>query len=293
MSDLQELRRDDCPWCGSGHLRTRAVGPVAVDECQDCAHAFGNPGTETPVRRRSDAGEELLDRVLATRTTRRRLRATARAMTSIPEPESWLDVGTGHARFPEAAKDLFTYTSFDGVDPTSRVDRARLAGRVEEAHRALTPALDARYDVVSVLHHLERAADPRAELAAALRALRPGGHLLLELPDPACAFAPLLGKYWFPLARPHHLIPLDNLRAELETQGCDIITTDRRTAHIPYDLAAATTLLLTRSLPPRLHPLTPPLTALATALDHTLAPLLRRTRFSNTYRIVARKRMGG
>jgi len=288
MQDLQEPRREDCPWCGSRSLRTRNPGTFALDECQDCAHAFQNPrrATGEPARYRRDAHARLLDRVLAARTTRRRLRATAQAMTGLPEPESWLDLGTGHARFPEAAKTLFTYTSFDGVDPTHRVDRARLAGRVEEAHHELGPALDARYDVVSALHHLPHTPDPRAELTAALRALRPGGHLLLELPDPACAFAPLLGKWWHPWNQPH-LIPADNLRTELESQGCDIIATDHRTPHIPYDLAAATVLLLARHLPPRL---VTPLRALATALDHALAPVLRRTRFSNTYRIVARKR---
>jgi len=288
MQDLQEPRREDCPWCGSRSLRTRRPGTPAVDECQDCAHAFQNP-REEPAPHRRDARAELLDRVLAARTTRRRLRATAHAMTGLPEPESWLDIGTGHARFPEAAKALFTYTSFDGVDPTTRVDRARLAGRVEEAHHELGPALDARYDVVSLLHHLEHTQDPRAELTAALRTLRPGGHLLLELPDPTSTFAPLLGKWWHPCDRPH-LIPPDNLRTELETQGCEIVTTDRRTPHIPYDLAAALALLLTRYVPPRLLRFTAPVTALATALDHALAPILRRTRFSNTYRIVARKR---
>ncbi|MHC5908026.1 class I SAM-dependent methyltransferase [Streptomyces sp. S6] len=289
MQDLQEPRREDCPWCGSSSLRTRRPGTFAVDECQDCAHAFQNPRPASEAPHRRGVRGELLDRVLAARTTRRRLRATAQAMTGLPEPESWLDVGTGHARFPEAAKDLFTYTSFDGVDPTTRVDRARLAGRVEEAHHELGPALDARYDVVSLLHHLGHTPDPRAELTAALRTLRPGGHLLLELPDPTSAFAPLLGAWWHPAGHPH-LIPADNLRTELESQGCDIVTTDHRTAHVPYDLAAATALFLTRHLPARALPLTTPVTALATALDHALAPLLRRTRFSNTYRIVARKR---
>lgn len=48
----------------------------------------------------------------------RRLRSVARAILPFPEPESWLDVGTGDARFPEAARQVFPYTSFDGLDPT-------------------------------------------------------------------------------------------------------------------------------------------------------------------------------
>lgn len=48
----------------------------------------------------------------------RRLRSTARAMLPFPEPESWLDVDTGDADFPEAARAFFPYTAFDGLDPT-------------------------------------------------------------------------------------------------------------------------------------------------------------------------------
>lgn len=68
---------------------------------------------------------------------RRRHRVLARAILRLlPEPESWLDVGTGDGHFPEAAKELFPYTSFDGVDPTPRVVRARAAERIEEAYAA-------------------------------------------------------------------------------------------------------------------------------------------------------------
>ncbi|WP_338683159.1 class I SAM-dependent methyltransferase [Streptomyces acidiscabies] len=271
MPDVQEPRT--CPWCASQRLRTGR----GYAECEECGHGFRE--TAEAVR------GPLLTRALATRTSRRRLLATAHAMAPFPEPESWLDVGTGYAEFPEAAKELFTYTSFDGVDTTPRVDRARSAGRVEEAHRELTSALDSRYDVVSVLHHLAHTPNPRAELSAALRTLRPGGHALLELPAPTP-----LNKWRTPQA--HHLIPLENLRTELETQGYEIIKTDRRGAHIPYDASTATALLLTHHIPPRMLPLTKPLLALATALDHTLAPLLRRTRFANTYRVIARRRKG-
>lgn len=135
---------------------------------------------------------------------RRRHRSTARAILRLlPEPESWLDVGTGDARFPEAAKELFPYTSFDGVDPTARVEEAREAERVEEAYvgsltdERIATALRARYDVVTLL----RPPDPAGELRAALAVLRPGGYLLLEGVD----------------------APAEELRAELESKGCTIL----------------------------------------------------------------------
>ncbi|MET7615274.1 class I SAM-dependent methyltransferase [Streptomyces seoulensis] len=259
-------RREDCPWCGSARLRTRLRGPraLALDECGACAHAFQNP------RPASNAPAP----------SGRSHRATARALAGLADPESWLDVGTGHGHFPQAAREFFPYTSFDGLDPTARVERALAEGRVEEAHRGLlttpgvTDRLRARYDVVSLLHHLAHVPDPRAELRAALTVLRPGGHLVVESPAPDSAYAGLLGPHWLP-HRHAHLLPLPNLEAELSALGCTVTTTAR--VHQPQDL--------TETFP---RPLRAPLTA-ATALDRLLTPLTRRTRFANTYRLVARK----
>ncbi|MFD5593700.1 class I SAM-dependent methyltransferase [Streptomyces griseorubiginosus] len=180
----------------------------------------------------------------------RRLRSTARALRWLPEPESWLDVGTGDADFPEAARTFFPYTAFDGIDPTPRVLNAQAVERLEEGYRGaltdphLAAHLRARYDVVSLLN---RPADP-GELRAALAVLRPGGHLLVESPD--------------------------DPRPALESQGCAIVATSRRSAHIP----------------PRLTPHVPPgLLPVARALDHTASLLLSGTRFARTYRVIARK----
>nr|WP_280854223.1 MULTISPECIES: MarR family transcriptional regulator [unclassified Streptomyces] len=185
----------------------------------------------------------------------RRLRSTARAMLPFPEPESWLDVDTGDADFPEVARAFFPYTAFDGLDTTPRVLHAQAVERLEEGYLGrltdppIATRLRARYDVVSLLNPH---ADP-AELAAALAVLRPGGHLLVESPaDP---------------------------RAELKARGCVIVTTARRSAHIPARLTAR----LPATLPG------PPVRA-ARALDHALALLLAGTRLAKAYRVIARKR---
>ncbi|MEU6401703.1 class I SAM-dependent methyltransferase [Streptomyces sp. NPDC046985] len=329
---FHEPRREDCPWCGSGRLRTRLRAPdllqhkpgrFALDQCADCGHAFQNPRL-TPEGmafyhrdcEEADLGG-LPGAALAARRARRRRRGDARLMREVGEPESWLDVGTGHARFPEAAREVFPYTSFDGVDPTPRVEAAREAGRIEEAYvgRLADPEvaerLRGRYDVVSVFRHLAHAPDPRAELRGALAVLRPGGHLLVELPDPGCAFARLFGKWWpaHGLPRHLHLLPLHNVCAELEAAGCTILVIDRRRPHTPNDLSAALALVLRRALPfadvpwrhEPPHPAQRVLRAVlafvaaslvqkAALLDLLLSPLLRRAPgLSNAYRVVARR----
>ncbi|MEF9903309.1 methyltransferase domain-containing protein [Streptomyces sp. P9-A2] len=349
---VHEPRRGDCPWCGStrlrnrlrtGDLRRHRPGRFTVDACRECGHTFQNPRLTAEglaFHRRTPRGaprDAVTDHVLALRDAPRRRRATARAMLRFGEPESWLDVGTGHGRFPDIAREFFPYTAFDGTDLTARVERARVLGRVEEAHiGALTdPKLlarvSARYDVVSLLHHLEHTTDPRAELHAALDALRPGGHLLIETLDPGCVFAALFGNRWLSYDQPRrlHLLPPRNLRAELEALGCAIVTTGpgitgsaarsgtsrsgtsrsgHRSLYVPYDLAGATALALSRALPApdapwRAIPPTPfqqqaravllragaPLVAVAALTDLALAPVLRHTPFANAYRIIARK----
>ncbi|WP_328870811.1 class I SAM-dependent methyltransferase [Streptomyces sp. NBC_00287] len=230
MDPFHEPRRDDCPWCGSKSLRTRLTAArFRLDECHDCAHAFQNPCLAPPRE-----GE----------FSHRRLLATARAMLRFGEPESWLDIGTGDAAFPAAAKEVFPYTSFDGVDPTARVERARAEEHVEEAYAGdltnphLAAHLRARYDVVSLLHRLAHTPNPREHLQAALTALRPGGHVLVELPDPQSAFAKLLGRWWYPHTQPRHLIPQENIRTELESQGCEVITATRRPLSNTYAVIA-------------------------------------------------------
>lgn len=193
---FHEPRREDCPWCGSKRLRTRLrtsdlvqrkPGTFVVDECGDCAHAFQNPRLTAEGLAfyhrdlHGGAHEGLVERLLGARGSRGRHRAAARAMLPYAEPESWLDVGTGHGHFPAVAKEVHPYTAFDGLDATRRVEKARAAGRVEEAHRGrltdprTAERLRARYDVVSMFHHLEHTPTRARNCAPPWRSCGPAG----------------------------------------------------------------------------------------------------------------------
>jgi len=117
-----------------------------------------------------------------------------------------------------------------GVDINAKVAqyaRERLGldvfvGQLEEA------AFPARsFDVVTLWDVLEHVPDPRRTLTEVARILRPGGLLVLSLPDPDCLEARLFGPYWagWDVPRHLHLFPLpvlERLLDEIGFQGAEV-----------------------------------------------------------------------
>ncbi|WP_083975595.1 class I SAM-dependent methyltransferase [Kitasatospora mediocidica] len=322
-------RRADCPWCGSARLhvrlRTRDLmqhkpGRFLLDECGDCGHVFQNPqltltGLEFYYRDFYDGlGEQRLGSVFGTRSKVYRSRARS-VLAFDAGPAAWLDVGTGHGHFCETARELFPETRFDGLDLSEGVQLAERHGRLAHGFRGsfpeLAPTLAGQYDVLSMFHYLEHSTDPARELAAARAALRPGGLLLIEVPDPQCRSARLLGRWWLPWLQPQHLnlMPVANLRRRLGELGFEVLLEQHDEPHDPVDLLAACWLLLDAVAPREDAPWLPgkppgrlrrllrgavvlagaPALLLATLLDRLLAPFAARAGLSNAYRLLARR----
>ncbi|WP_184503052.1 class I SAM-dependent methyltransferase [Streptomyces botrytidirepellens] len=325
-----EPRRTDCPWCGSTRLKRRLrtkdrfqnkPGRFRLDTCRDCRLVFQNPrlngdGLEFYYRDFYDGlGEEGMGNVFSGRQKMYRRRAEA-LKPSADAPAKWLDVGTGHGHFPEVARTVFPDTVFDGLDFTEGVELAEREGRIDHGIRGSFPELAGerlagRYDVVSMFHYLEHSTDPRAELRAAHRALGPGGHVLIEVPDPECWFARLFGRFWLPWLQPQHLyfLPVAGLRKELEALGFTVVLEQHRESSDTVDLLGAVWLGANAVLPPDDAPwlaqppgrarwllrcaglvAAVPALVVATTLDRLLLkPLAGLGKVSNAYRLVARR----
>ncbi|WP_205695761.1 class I SAM-dependent methyltransferase [Conexibacter sp. SYSU D00693] len=205
-----------CPACGGPLVPWRTVpssdpsapGPVALQRCGTCGTAV----TTTPLPEQDlhetgayseDAprGSRLAAPLLA-RFDRERLGLLARA---VPPPARLVDAGAGRGRFAAAAR----AAGYDahGIEPSRRgVDAAlthygvllERAG-VEEATVAPGSA-----DAVSLWHVLEHVDDPRAALRAIRGWLRPGGVLLVGVPDLASVQARIGGARWYHLDVPRH-----------------------------------------------------------------------------------------
>ncbi|MEU5882196.1 class I SAM-dependent methyltransferase [Spirillospora sp. NPDC047279] len=323
-----EPPRPDCPWCGatvvrkrlvSGDYQQRKPGTFRVDRCTACGHSFQNPrlseeGLGFYYRDYYDGiGEAEVERGF--RLGAPHYRARARMLRGHATPSAWLDVGGGHGHFCNAARDIWPGTRFDALDFGSSVIEAERRGWVDLAHRGqfreLADKLAGTYDVVSMHHYLEHTLDPPAELDAAARVLPPGGHLLIEVPDPESPVARLAGRWWHNWFQPQHLhlIPLANLTTGLAARGFQVVAVDRGAAHQELDLLMVATLLLNRIAPP--HPDRPwndpgrrhlriaarvavtlaglPLAAAAGAADQLAHPFIRRFGGANTYRVLARR----
>lgn len=154
---------------------------------------------------------------------RRRLRILAAAA---PAPASLLDAGAGRGRFVAAAR----AAGYDarGIEPSARGVEGALAAYGVELERAgiedaAVPA--GSLDAVSLWHVLEHVDDPGAALDRVAVWLRPGGALLVGVPNLASVQARVGGPRWYHLDLPRHRTHFTpaGLRALLAARGFEVV----------------------------------------------------------------------
>ncbi|MEV4236178.1 MULTISPECIES: class I SAM-dependent methyltransferase [unclassified Nocardia] len=323
-----ESRRISCPWCGGTDLSVRVATPdllqhkpgrFTLEQCRQCGHIFQNPrltaaGLEFYYRDFYDGlGAELQEAAFEHPYPRGVYQARATMLAPFTTPKSWLDVGTGHGHFCAAARVVWPQTLFDGLDMSNSIEEAERRGWVSRGYRGQFPELieqlAGRYDVVSMHHYLEHTREPLAELDAAARILRPGGYLLIEVPDPEWPLARLLGRYWLPWFQPQHLhmFPVANLERTLAERGFTTVAEEHGRAHMGVGLTLAVGLFLRDLMPQVDYPWSQssatlprrlwqagiwlagsPLVVVGFVADQILDGVTRHTGRGDAYRVLAR-----
>jgi SAM-dependent methyltransferase len=139
----------------------------------------------------------------------------------VPPPAHLLDAGAGRGRFVLAARGA----GYDavGIEPSSRgADAAAVIGApvtqvsIEDADIAARSV-----DVVTLWHVLEHLDDPGAALSRIHRWLRPGGALVVGVPNLRSLQALLGGGRWYHLDVPRHRVHFTpaGLNALLDRSG--------------------------------------------------------------------------
>ena len=215
----------DCPICGSQQSTLVLAGPDLLHssdqifrmvQCVRCEHYYQNPrptramiGTHYPA--------DYMPFQLAiedeprwwTRFSRgygrtRRCRAVHEAAGG--KPGQLLDVGCATGIFLDGMRQLGW--DVKGIEPSAHAaayarDRFQLSvfeGGIEEA-----PYDDATFDVITLWDVLEHLHDPLAALDQLRRWLRPGGLLVISIPNPDSLEARLFKSYWIGWDLPRHL----------------------------------------------------------------------------------------
>jgi SAM-dependent methyltransferase len=209
-----------CPACG-GPLAAWRVG---LERCEHCGTAVttGAPAPEDP--RGYGTERPRLAGVLAPLLSafdRARLRLLGRVA---PPPGRLVDAGAGRGRFVAAAR----AAGYDavGIEPSAgAVAVARALYDVELREAGIDGAAFEGLDAVTVWHVLEHLDDPAAALERIAGWLRPGGGLLVGVPNLASVQARIGGSRWFHLDVPRHRVHFTpaGVRALLERCGFEVV----------------------------------------------------------------------
>jgi SAM-dependent methyltransferase len=138
-------------------------------------------------------------------------------------PRVVLDIGCGAGELLAAVRDAGN-PNVRGVEPSPAA--SAIAREKHQLNVTTGTIFDARLDAESVdavllSHVFEHIPDPSETLAEVARVLRPGGSIVLWLPNAGSLLARLLGNYWMGWDAPRHLYSYtpDTLERMLQLHG--------------------------------------------------------------------------
>lgn len=196
--------------CGSCGLVFQRRAPTDAELEEGYRTAYGEPQ-----RRFGGPLERLIELF-----RRARLRLAKRLL---PPGGSVLDVGCGRGLFLRLLRAHgYQVRGTEYSAATARNADPGIAIDVGDVTPGRYP--DASFDLISIWHVLEHLRHPDVTLAACALALKPGGALLLAVPNHGSAQARFGGEHWFHLDLPRHVFHFDaaSLSRLLRSHGFEI-----------------------------------------------------------------------
>jgi len=232
-SERVTLSVPPCPVCDGTEARRRLEiegFPQCMTVCNQCGlgrlHPLPDPETVRgyyPDEYYGEPGvkfQPLTERIVRAVGARHVAFLTA----GLPKGARVLDVGCGRGVILGALADRGY--EVHGVEVSEEAARGadsravvRIAQTVDEADYP-----ECHFDQVIIWHVFEHLADPRGTLQAVFRILKPGGRLIVAVPNFSSLQARLTGDAWFHLDLPRHLFqfPLAGLKTLLRRAGFEV-----------------------------------------------------------------------
>jgi SAM-dependent methyltransferase len=236
LADSSAAADKRCPACGAQGLRPvlhgrdrlyRAPGRFAIAVCPACGSGTTLPAASDEDLARYYPGEYVAYQNVGSNPLLQRLSAAVRrwqswiALQTPPlslfrtaEAGYVLDVGCGRGDLGAALVERGWHVT--GIEPSrAACEQARSRGLDARCGTLDTVELERNtYDVAVFRHSLEHMSDPVPNLAHVRSALRPGGRVVVSVPDFDSWYRRAFGSHWFHLDLPRHRIHFS--RAGLE-----------------------------------------------------------------------------
>jgi SAM-dependent methyltransferase len=212
-----------CGTCGLGYTIPRPSPEELAAYYPDSYVPYQEPSAPTTVRQRLGA------RIDSARFSAG-LRFGAFRVLTRSQPGRLLDVGCGRGDlagwFAERG------WSVAGVEPAADAVRQAKARGIEMHHGTLddAPWPPGSFDAVTFNHALEHVPDPQLTLRQAAKIVRPGGLVVVSVPNFGAWQRRLFGSAWFPLDLPRHLqhfdrVSLPRMASAAGLEACEVRTT--------------------------------------------------------------------
>jgi SAM-dependent methyltransferase len=222
-------RIEACPACnGQAHVGFVVIHGFSYRECTGCGHLFlqDPPGAEQIAELyqggTTQAAVYVGDELFARRVAQIARPKAEFCREHVPGGGRWFDVGCGTGELLSVVRELGWTPGGSEADP-AHVEFARrqglevVQGYVDEA----PPGMRDDLQVVSALNVLEHVPNPKLWLKRLTAPLRPGGHVVIEVPrhPSISSFSNLL----YPELASRHIYPPDHLHIFTEASLAHVL----------------------------------------------------------------------
>lgn len=186
--------------------------------------------------------------------SRLRVQNRARAVQWRARRGRVLDVGCGRGSLlEELARRGWEVAGTDWNPDNARAVSTRLNATVEGGASAMQAFADSSFDVVSMFHVLEHDDKPLELLSEVHRVLKPGGRLLIAVPNARSAARGLFRRYWCGYDLPRHRCAFTphSLKLALQRTGYSLERLTGRLTDEALDVHGGVGMLLNTRVVPR------------------------------------------